>query len=795
MVAGGRSKAAAFWARRDMLRRWRALVVLGVLIGLTAGFALSAWAGARRTDTALERLRVTTNAADAIAFPSQVGVAAPNWNRLRARPEVKTVAVWDLLFGIYDGHEPAVIFGSADGTYLGKVEKPVVVQGRMFNPRSPNEVVVDENNGNQVPPVGGTFTYRFYAHDQPDETGPPHGPTVTMHVVGVVKEVPEFVFVSDGQVLVSPGFMARYGPQIAVAENADIVLRHGEADMATLRHDVNKYIARGSPVLDAHATARRVNTTLDVETTALLLLAAAVLLGGGILVAQVLGRSASTIADDAGALRALGMSRDHLGLATGLSHLVPALVAVPVAFVVAFLASPHFPVGLGRRIDPDVGYHVDWAIIAPGMAVLVVLVLAASVLIGRGPRDARLRRLSFAKSPGALRRVVPVAIGLGTTMAFEPGRGRRRIPVVPALLAAVVAVMGVVASLTIDRGITNALDHPELAGVTWDVSVTPANRAQTGRNISTELAHRLTEATGVRAAAVVDRDVINVGNVGAPLFSVRPVAGAYTTPIAFTLISGRAPSGRGEAAIGPATAKELHVAIGDTVSVGAAHTRVTIVGEALFPSDVHSEFDEGLWLAPRQFDAVVPAIGPAGSITDTRLVAVQFAQGTSLNTGIARLGGALGSLATDIEPVDVPDELENLRNIHTLPEVLAAFLGLIAVAALGSVLLSCARRRGHEFAVLRALGMTRGSIRTILNSQGTAIGLFGLLVGIPLGIGVGRLGWRAIAERVPLSEIPPLALTAALLLIPLTVIAANVLALWPGWAALSHRPAEELRVE
>jgi ABC-type antimicrobial peptide transport system permease subunit len=210
---------------------------------------------------------------------------------------------------------------------------------------------------------------------------------------------------------------------------------------------------------------------------------------------------------------------------------------------------------------------------------------------------------------------------------------------------------------------------------------------------------------------------------------------------------------------------------------------------------VHSEFDEGLWLAPGQFDAVVRPIGPAGSITDGRVVAVQFAQGTSANTGIDHLQRELGPLATDIEPVDVPDELENLRNIHTLPEVLAAFLGLIAVAALGSVLLSCARRRGHEFAVLRALGMTRGSIRTILNSQGTAIGLFGLVVGIPLGIGVGRLGWRSIAERVPLSEIPPLALTAALLLIPVTVIAANVLALWPGWVALSHRPAEELRVE
>ena len=45
---------------------------------------------------------------------------------------------------------------------------------------------------------------------------------------------------------------------------------------------------------------------------------------------------------------------------------------------------------------------------------------------------------------------------------------------------------------TIDRGITNTLHHPELAGVTWDASVTPANRAQTGRNISSKLARHIT---------------------------------------------------------------------------------------------------------------------------------------------------------------------------------------------------------------------------------------------------------------------------------------------------------------
>jgi hypothetical protein len=60
---------------------------------------------------------------------------------------------------------------------------------------------------------------------------------------------------------------------------------------------------------------------------------------------------------------------------------------------------------------------------------------------------------------------------------------------------------------------------------------------------------------------------------------------------------------------------------------------------------------------------------------------------------------------------------------------------------------------------------------------------------------VGRWGWRAIADRVPLSDIAPLALAAALVLIPVTLIVANILAWWPGRVTLSHLPAEELRAE
>ena len=126
MVEGGRA-AAALWARTDLRSRWRSLVILGVLVGITAGLAMAAFAGARRTATALERLRVATNAPDAVVFPGQVGTAHPDWAPLRAQPEVRSLAVWDLLFGTLAGEPGALLFASHDGAYLGEVGRPVVV--------------------------------------------------------------------------------------------------------------------------------------------------------------------------------------------------------------------------------------------------------------------------------------------------------------------------------------------------------------------------------------------------------------------------------------------------------------------------------------------------------------------------------------------------------------------------------------------------------------------------------------------------------------------------------------------
>ncbi len=95
------------------------------------------------------------------------------------------------------------------------------------------------------------------------------------------------------------------------------------------------------------------------------------------------------------------------------------------------------------------------------------------------------------------------------------------------------------------------------------------------------------------------------------------------------------------------------------------------------------------------------------------------------------------------------------------------------------------RRRSRELALLRALGLTRLQARMVV-TDGSVLAVISL-AGIPLGVVIGRSLWRVVAEFTPLAYHPPLALLALLLVGPVTVLAANLLAVWPGHRAARLR--------
>jgi FtsX-like permease family len=798
---GGGRAAAVAWARVDLRARWRSLVVIGLLAGVTGGFALAAFSGARRSDTALARLRARTNASDAAVFASQSANAHPDWAGLARRPEVKSLARWNLLFGEADGQPASVFLAPSDGRWGGAIDKPVVLHGRMFDPAADDEIVVDETMARMYHVhLGEIHDLHFYLTTQQESAGSkPQGPDARLRVVGIVRNLEQFLFVTDGQIIASPGVVARYSkvPHVAILENAFAQLRDPARDASALQRDVNKYVADGTPILDFHEVARRVETSTVVESSALVLLALAVAAAGGILVGQALSRSAAVVGTDTNVLRAIGLTRREMALGATLPHLVPIAVATVAGGLTALIASRWFPVGVAARLDPDRGVHADWVVFGLGILLVVVLMLGATALVALRTctrRDARSTRTRSGFARWVRNNTAP-AVGLGASMALEPGGDRTRVAVRPALIGAIVGVLGVTAALTINHGLHDALAHPARAGVTWDADVAPNDSDITVDGLRQPLLDRVRAAPHVAAASLVDREPIPVNGVGVPMFMFRPIGAVVGGPIALTLTSGRAPSGANEGVIGPASAHELRVGIGDVVRVGPRQHQVKIVGEALFPSDVHAGFDQGLWLTPSGFAASDLPVDIQKQIGPERVIAVRFASGAPLAAATEQLRSTLGASVSDVTSAEVPVELTNLRNVRTLPVVLAAFLALLAIAASWHVLMTSTRVRRREFAILRSLGFTRRGMRAVLSAQATTIGAVGLLIGIPVGLVVGRLAWSVVTGRVPLENVPPWPAIGLALILPSVILIANVVALWPGRRVARLRPAHVLRTE
>ena len=220
--------ALRVWFRSEVRRRWASLLLLGVMAGLAVGLVTAAVSGAQRSTSAYPRMRQQLKAADAVFFPSQIGIGDADVTKLGSIPEVAAWSGFALGPGGFSELGPgAGPFTTVGDGWWNTIERAKVLAGRLPDPTRDDEMVVNEPAVKLGARVGKTLTFHGYspadfaATDGGSTTLPDdqlHGPVVKMKIVGVVRMPIDSVltFATEPEIYPSPGFYAQHHDQMAI---------------------------------------------------------------------------------------------------------------------------------------------------------------------------------------------------------------------------------------------------------------------------------------------------------------------------------------------------------------------------------------------------------------------------------------------------------------------------------------------------------------------------------------------------------------------------------------------------
>jgi hypothetical protein len=813
------------WARIELPRRWRSLLLLILLVATAGGTVMAATAGARRAASAIERLQAGALPATAVVLAN-----SPNfdWQRIRALPEVESLTTFVMRYSFFfDGISHSIgvggrsldtslrgAFAPADDALLRTIEKPVVSSGRLFDPSRDDEVVVSpEFASTSGRGLGDVLTLTLPSPAEVraglDGTSAAlSGPRIRMHIVGVVRS-PWFADAADstGSVILSPGLVRRH-PQNTVGSattranpawvNALVRLRNGERDLPRFRTSVIAATHRADiQIWNLPQRLRSQQHEIAFEARCLLAFGAVALIAALFVIGQAMARYTATSVAALNGLRGPGTTRGQEILLASAAPAAAAVVGTVLGGAAAAVASRWFPIGTAAYVEPHPGIAIDWAVIGPGVAFLVATVAASAAfgawLAAKHQRSSAPTRQSSVAAAAA-RSGLPVPVVVGARFALETGRGRSAQPALPTLVGAVAGVAGVVAALIFSNGVNDAADHPERYGQTFQLG---GFFGQNGHDyFPTALVTRLVAHRSDVAAVGDLREAVATGAGGGSSVSLFTMA-ATSRPLDVIVTSGRPPVAPDEVLLAPRSLGPLHAALGSRATLvgdkGPVAYRVTGIGFVPQggPNQVYAD---GGWVTPDGFARLFRGfrfhflLVEVRSDKDPEQVGQVASATVSAALGIPKEQGF--QLATTAPPIEILE----LRQVRALPVLLGVFLAVLAAAAIGHALATAVRRRATELAVLRALGMTPGQCRSAILTQATVTALVGLVAGIPLGLALGRSVWRAVADYTPLQYVTPSA-TAVVLCAPATLLLAILLATLPGRRAARLRVAQVLRAE
>ena len=791
-------------------RRWVSLLFLTVALGLTGAVVLASVAGSRRGRESLDNFVEYYRPGNLQAFvdpglpideqvdllEAMIEASGPADHAARAALVVYLPGP-EGLDG--PGSDGLVADAYVSGEPFSTMRRDLVVDGEV--PLDPGEAAISESLARRRDlSVGDALTLALFAPEDLDRVG---GGTITEPresvevTVGAVTRAPVdlarspqaqpgTIFEADeSRIVLEPSFWADHGRASAnygLGATFDVA----PADVDAVSQAMTEAGGESSLVYPTGASDEEgritpVNDAIALEANALLAFAAVVLVFGLALLGTALARAAGDDATDRRTLATLGLSRrQQVAMFLVRGGLVVAGATV-LAGAGAIAASSRFPIGLGGDAETDPGLDLDGSVLVLGGLAFAVLV-ALRLLLGAWSDRRRLTDGRRASAPSALP-LTPVGLGarLATDGLGRRGGGTTRV----ALVTAVVGLAAVTAAATYGASLHRLVDSPERQGWTWDAVVGnysgAPGAAEEGR-AALEANPDVAAFTAYQTTTyLVDGQTVTLAEFEPGAIDLVPV-----------VLEGRAPIADDEIALGRGTLAQLGKERGDTVEVAATGQPVeaTIVGVIVAPATIAPEMDldSGGSIAFPLVERVL-ADQPHNSVLG---YLVDFVEGTDL--AAARQGLTEDFPGTVLGPMQ-PLDVANLQRVRAAPYLLAGLLGAMAVISTVVTLATASRRRRRDVAVLRGLGLARGQLRRLLAGQATTFLGLALVVGLPLGLVVGRLAWTLAADGLG-SELRPAApvltiATAATCVLVLVNLYAQGLAVVVG----RRKPGEDLRAE